>query len=229
MRKGILFLVFVLLLVTPVSAEIAFGPGAEGVLYSGDGVAELQALFGSALAISPGETLRESALICLEKGGRLYLECRELPSSLAELHLTVCGEAPIFDGRPHGHPGACGFYPVRPQQPEPSGAAGLAKATLEAPGGSATASRHRRPFSPHGCPWRGLLQHGGACSAAAKEGSVCRIRGCPRREESHKQQNCHSDPAPAPAWKSPVWRKGCSLQPAIPEIATPVTSVTGSQ
>ena len=99
MRKGILFLVFVLLLVTPVSAEIAFGPGAEGVLYSGDGVAELQALFGSALAISPGETLRESALICLEKGGRLYLECQELPSSLAELHLTVCGEAPIFDGR----------------------------------------------------------------------------------------------------------------------------------
>ena len=51
MRKGILFLVFVLLLVTPVSAEIAFGPGAEGVLYSGDGVAELQALFGSALAM----------------------------------------------------------------------------------------------------------------------------------------------------------------------------------
>ena len=99
MRKGILFLVLALFLVTPVSAEIAFGPGAEGVLYSGDGVAELHALFGSALAISPGETLRESALICLEGGGRLYLECQELPPSLKELHLTVCGEAPIFDGR----------------------------------------------------------------------------------------------------------------------------------
>lgn len=92
-----LSLVFCLLAV-PASANLLFGDGAGGVLYSGDGVAPLDALFGSALAIRPGEILTESALVCMDSGGRLYLECRNLPQSLRSLHLTVRGEAPIYDG-----------------------------------------------------------------------------------------------------------------------------------
>lgn len=100
MRKETIFTIVLLLsfLALPASAEITFGPGTEGILYSGDGVAPLDALFGSALAISPGEHLQESVLVCLEDGGRLYLQCQNLPQSLAGLHLSVQGEAPIFDG-----------------------------------------------------------------------------------------------------------------------------------
>lgn len=89
---------FVFLLAVPVSAEITFGPGAEDVLYSGDGVAPLDTLFGSSLAISPGEILREFALVHMESGGRLYLQCRELPESLSGLRLSICGDGPIFEG-----------------------------------------------------------------------------------------------------------------------------------
>ena len=100
MRKLLVFSVIpvLLLLAFPASADLVFGSGAEDVLYSGDGVAPLDALFGSALAISPGETLTESALVCLDSGGRLYLQCQNLPQSLRGLRLTVQGEAPVYDG-----------------------------------------------------------------------------------------------------------------------------------
>lgn len=88
----------------PVSANLAVDEGARGALYSGDGVCPLDALFGSALAIGPGDTLTEYALVCLDTGGRLYLECRNLPESLKGLHLTVQGEAPIYDGRLGANP-----------------------------------------------------------------------------------------------------------------------------
>lgn len=98
MRRGIFAISVLFVLVLPVSAEMAFGPGAEGILYSGDGVAPLEALFGSALAISPGEELKEDALLYLEQGGRAYLQCCTLPQSLQGLRLTVQGDVPIFDG-----------------------------------------------------------------------------------------------------------------------------------
>ncbi len=93
-----LALLFILVLAVPAEAEIAFGSGTEGVLYSGDGVSPISALFGSALAISPGEILREEVRIRLPEGGRLYLLCPGLPQSLEGLKLTIQGEGLIFQG-----------------------------------------------------------------------------------------------------------------------------------
>lgn len=93
-----LALFFILVLAVPAGAEIAFGSGAEGVLYSGDGVCQINTLFGSALAISPGEILREEVRIRLPEGGRLYLLCPGLPKSLEGLKLTVQGDGLIFQG-----------------------------------------------------------------------------------------------------------------------------------
>ena len=86
-----LAVLFILVLSVPAEAEIAFGSGTEGTLYSGDGVCQVSALFGSALAITPGEILREEVRIRLPEGGRLYLLCPGLPKSLEELKLTVQG------------------------------------------------------------------------------------------------------------------------------------------
>ena len=58
-----LAVLFILVLSVPAEAEIAFGSGTEGTLYSGDGVCQVSALFGSALAITPGEILREEVRI----------------------------------------------------------------------------------------------------------------------------------------------------------------------
>ena len=93
-----LALLFILVLAVPAEAEVSFGSGAEGVLYSGDGVCQINALFGSALAISPGEILREEVRIRLPKGGRLYLLCPGLSQSLEELKLTIQGDGLIFQG-----------------------------------------------------------------------------------------------------------------------------------
>ena len=93
-----LAVLFILVLSVPAEAEIAFGSGTEGTLYSGDGVCQVSALFGSALAITPGEILREEVRIRLPEGGRLYLLCPGLPKSLEELKLTVQGDGLIFQG-----------------------------------------------------------------------------------------------------------------------------------
>ena len=89
---------FILLLAVPAEAEVSFGSGTEGVLYSGDGVCQINTLFGSALAISPGEILREEVRIRLPEGGRLYLLCPGLPKSLEGLKLTIQGDGLIFQG-----------------------------------------------------------------------------------------------------------------------------------
>lgn len=93
-----LALLLILVLAVPAEAEIAFGSGTEGALYSGDGVCKINALFGSALAISPGEILREAVRIRLPEGGRLYLLCPGLPKSLEGLKLTIQGDGLIFQG-----------------------------------------------------------------------------------------------------------------------------------
>ena len=94
-----LALLFILACSAPaVSAEVSFGSGADGTLYSGDGVCQISALFGSALAISPGEILREEVRIRLPEGGRLYLLCPGLPKSLEGLKLTIQGDGLIFQG-----------------------------------------------------------------------------------------------------------------------------------
>ena len=41
-----LAVLFILVLSVPAEAEIAFGSGTEGTLYSGDGVCQVSALFG---------------------------------------------------------------------------------------------------------------------------------------------------------------------------------------
>ena len=93
-----LALLFILVLAVPAEAEVSFGSGAEGTLYSGDGACQINALFGSALAISPGEILREEVRIRLPEGGRLYLLCPGLSNSLDGLKLTIQGDGLIFQG-----------------------------------------------------------------------------------------------------------------------------------
>ena len=100
MKRITLFAVLlsVLLLCPKARAEITFGPGLRGALVSGDREAAVEALFGSVLAISPGETLWEHTRLELPWGGPVYLVCPGLPKSLKGLVLTVEGDSLIFEG-----------------------------------------------------------------------------------------------------------------------------------
>lgn len=100
MRRIVVFVTLCsfFLLCPRASAEISFGPGLTDALFSADGVAPMEALFGSVLAISPGETLWEDARLRLPDGGAVYLLCPGLPRSLKNLVLTVEGERLIFEG-----------------------------------------------------------------------------------------------------------------------------------
>lgn len=100
MRRIVVFAVLCsfFLLCPRASAEISFGPGLASALYSADGVAPVETLFGTVLAISPGETLWEAARLRLPDGGPVYLLCPGLPRSLKNLVLTVEGEGLLFEG-----------------------------------------------------------------------------------------------------------------------------------
>lgn len=100
MKQIALFSVFltVLLCCPKAAAEISFEPGLTGALVSADGVSTVDALFGSVLAISPGETLWEHTRLELPYGGPVYLSCPGLPRSLKGLILTVEGDSLIFEG-----------------------------------------------------------------------------------------------------------------------------------
>lgn len=100
MKRIALFaaLLSVLLCCPKASAEIAFAPTLQGTLVSADRFSAVEALFGSVLAISPGETLWEHTRLELPCGGPVYLACPGLPRSLKGLVLTIEGDSLIFKG-----------------------------------------------------------------------------------------------------------------------------------
>lgn len=96
MKRLFLFPVLYLLLsLTPVARASGVH---QGTLYASDGVTPLPRLFGSALAIVPGEQLQEQGILYSPGGGRLYLACPEVPESLSKLRLQISAGDPIFDG-----------------------------------------------------------------------------------------------------------------------------------
>lgn len=94
------FLILLLSLALPVRAEglITFGGGAERSVTAADGCTPIDHLFGSNLAITPGERLEDGLCIAPGADTRLFLRCQGVPEALAELRLTVTGEGPIYDG-----------------------------------------------------------------------------------------------------------------------------------
>ena len=77
---------------------ITFGGGAERSVTAADGCTPIDHLFGSNLAITPGERLEDGLCIAPGADTRLFLRCQGVPEALAELRLTVTGEGPIYDG-----------------------------------------------------------------------------------------------------------------------------------
>lgn len=100
MRRKIGVLVVLLSLVTAVSAEgaIAFGSGAEEIVFAADGATAIDHLFGSYLAITPGERLEEGLCIRAKENTRLYLRCTGAEGELKAMGLRIKRERPLFDG-----------------------------------------------------------------------------------------------------------------------------------
>lgn len=100
MRRKIWVLVLLLSLVTAVSAEgaIAFGGGAKDIVFAADGATAIDHLFGSYLAICPGERLEEGLCIRAKKNTRLYLHCTGADGELKAMRLCVMGEKLLYDG-----------------------------------------------------------------------------------------------------------------------------------
>ena len=100
MGRRIWVLVLLLSLVTAVNAEgtIAFGSGVEGIVFAADGATPIDHLFGSYLAVTPGERLEEGLCIRADRNTRLYLHCTGMGEELKSMRLQVEGEKTLFDG-----------------------------------------------------------------------------------------------------------------------------------
>lgn len=100
MGRRIWVLALLLSLVTAVNAEgaIAFGSGVEGIVFAADGATPIDHLFGSYLAVTPGERLEESLCIRAAKDTRLYLHCSGADGELKTARLQIEGEKTVFDG-----------------------------------------------------------------------------------------------------------------------------------
>lgn len=100
MGRRIWVLALLLSLVTAVSAEgaIAFGSGVEGIVFAADGATPIDHLFGSYLAVTPGERLEEGLCIRAARNTRLYLHCTGMGEELKSMRLQVQGEKTLFDG-----------------------------------------------------------------------------------------------------------------------------------
>lgn len=94
------FFILLLSLALPAQAEglITFGGGAERSVTAADGFTPIDHLFGSNLAITPGERLEDGLCVAPGADTRLFLRCQGVPEALAALRLTVTGEGPIYDG-----------------------------------------------------------------------------------------------------------------------------------
>ena len=103
MRRNICILVLGLLL-----SALPLGAGAENVLvleggtkdmlFAADGSTPMDHLFGSYLAISPGENPEETVILRPPAEMRLVLQCLDVTPALSGIRLTVQGETLLYDG-----------------------------------------------------------------------------------------------------------------------------------
>lgn len=100
MGRRIWVLALLLSLVTAVNAEgaIAFGSGVKGIVFAADGATPIDHLFGSYLAVTPGERLEEGLCVRAAKNTRLYLHCSGADGELKTARLQIEGEKTVFDG-----------------------------------------------------------------------------------------------------------------------------------
>lgn len=97
-KLGLLLILLSTVLLVSAEGAIAYSGEAAGCVYAADGTTAIDHLFGSNLAILPGEHLEDGLCIRPEEDVRLFLRCADLPEPLEHLRLTVTDDAPIFDG-----------------------------------------------------------------------------------------------------------------------------------
>ena len=109
-------LALLLSLVTAVGAEgvLVFDRSTEGILFAVDGCTPMDHLFGSSLAIAPGEILEETVCIRPREKGRLALQCLDISPELTGLHLEVWSRTCLYDGPITGLADLGGFSPEEP-------------------------------------------------------------------------------------------------------------------
>lgn len=92
-------LALLLSIVTAAGAEgvLVFDRSTEGILFAADGCTPMDHLFGSSLAITPGEILEETICIRPREKGRLTLQCLDISPELTGLHLEVWGRTRLYD------------------------------------------------------------------------------------------------------------------------------------
>ena len=103
MRRNICILVLGLLLsALPLGAgaenALVLEGGTKDMLFAADGSTPMDHLFGSYLAISPGENPEETVVLRPRAEMRLVLQCLDVTPALSGIRLTVQGETLLYDG-----------------------------------------------------------------------------------------------------------------------------------
>lgn len=103
MRRKICILVLGLLLsALPLGAgaenALVLEGGTKDMLFAADGNTPMDHLFGSYLAISPGENPEETVILRPPAEMRLVLQCLDVTPALSGIRLTVQGETLLYDG-----------------------------------------------------------------------------------------------------------------------------------
>lgn len=103
MRRKICILVLGLLLsALPLGAgaenALVLEGGTKDLLFAADGSTPMDHLFGSYLAISPGENPEETVILRPPAEMRLVLQCLDVTPALSGIRLTVQGETLLYDG-----------------------------------------------------------------------------------------------------------------------------------
>ena len=103
MRRKICILVLGLLLsALPLGAgaenALVLEGGTKDMLFAADGSTPMDHLFGSYLAISPGENPEETVILRPPAEMRLVLQCLDVTPALSGIRLTVQGETLLYDG-----------------------------------------------------------------------------------------------------------------------------------
>lgn len=109
-------LALLLSLVTAAGAEgvLVFDRSTEGILFAADGCTPMDHLFGSSLAIAPGEILEETVCIRPREECRLALQCLDISPELAGLRLEVWGGTRLYGGPITGLADLGSFSPEEP-------------------------------------------------------------------------------------------------------------------
>ena len=109
-------LALLLSLVTAAGAEgiLVFDRSTEGILFAADGRTPIDHLFGSSLAIAPGETLEETVCIRPREECRLALQCLDVSPELTGLQLEIWSGTRLYDGPITGLADLGSFSPEEP-------------------------------------------------------------------------------------------------------------------